>query len=59
LRETNKEGLDELEQKIQVIKDQIAKIFEEKIKVKEEFYHKKFDFAVEQDEIKHIEFLMR
>lgn len=59
LRETNKEGLDELEQKIQVIKDQIAKIFEEKIKVKEEYYHKKFDFAVEQDEVKHIEFLIR
>lgn len=59
LKETNKEVFEELEQKVQVIKEAIAKIFEKKNQVKEEFYHAKFDYEVEQDEIRHIEYLIR
>lgn len=50
LKEENKEELDKLEEGVQEIKAKIDKVKEDKAAVKEEYYHKLFDFEVEKED---------
>lgn len=59
LRVAKKDDLDELEQKIQGVKDEISKIFEQKNQVKEEYYKQKYLYEVQEEEVKQVDFILK
>lgn len=59
LKETNKEVFDQLEAEIQEIKEKIGTIIAKKNEERENYYKLKYEYEVEQQEVRQIEFIQK
>jgi len=59
LRDENRGVLDNLEEQVQTIKKVIGELYQEKSDLKEAFYKAKYDYEIQQQVIRHRDFIIR